>query len=265
MKENDLEILFKLTSNKFIYAQAVNARTIRIQSNASYVDKQFDKNGNISSICFEDKYTISLNDVIKIKIDSSYIYYKIREIRHMSDVENMYILNTHKRTLSSYFILPVLGKNKEYFYWNSYFVNAYLYKTKCKKEKLKHLYLLYRFSSNKAFVKLESLIKKHPMYLFSSNPDKNHIMFVFRIPDNFQNDCIEFLKGKYSNLSSALKRNILVFHDFKKGGKMQQVLNKEKILKLQLEKEYNINIPDNIDLFDRASWKKEIYTDKLKD
>ena len=103
------------------------------------------------------------------------------------------------------------------------------------------------------------------MYVSCLNPDKNHIIFMFRIPDSFHQDCITFLYGKYSELSDTLKRNILQFHNFKRDGRMYQVLYKDAKLKAQLEKEYNTIIPDNVDLYDRAEWKTEIYTDKLKD
>jgi hypothetical protein len=46
---------------------------------------------------------------------------------------------------------------------------------------------------------------------------------------------------------------------------MYQILHKDEKLKRQLELEYDTTIPDNIDLFDRASWKSEVYTEKLKD
>ena len=265
MINKKLQIIGKLSGNKRVYINPINARTARLTSDASYVEHKMDKNGKISSVTFEDKYTISIGDIIHAYVNDIAIPYTIREIKHVSNINNMYVLNTHKRTLSSYFILPVLGKCREFFFWDSYFVNSYLHKSDSKREKLKFIYLLYRFSTTDAFVELEKALRSHPMYISSYNPDRSHIMFVFRIPDAMQKHCVTFLRGKYSEFTPQYKRCVIQFHHFEKDGRMYQVLYKDEKLRKQLELEYATTIPKDLDLFDRAEWKDEIYTNKLKD
>ncbi len=256
--------LFKWDSKEVSY-QIVSGRTIRLQSTAAYIDTRTDDRGRTCSVVFEDRYSIKLEETLKLMDEEFPVQFRIREIQRVSDVNNMILLHSHRRTLSSYFLLPLLGKDRNYFSFNGYFVNAYLHKSNSKREKLKFLYLLYTFSSSLEFAELEARLRKHPMYISCCNPDRAHLMYTFRIPGEHHSDISIFLLGSYSRLTEDAKKGIAKFHGFNRTGTMWKILYKDAKLKAELEKKLEASIPDYIELFDRPSWQNEIYTEKMKD
>ena len=256
--------LFKWDEKNISY-QMISGRAVRIQSNASYTDIRTDDRGRTCSVTFEDKHIIRIGDTLKLMDESFQLTFKVRYIDRVSDVNNTFILSSHKRTLSSYFVLPCLGKDREYFAFDTYFVNSYLHKVSSKKEKLKFLYLLYMFSDTLEYAELESRVRTHPMYVGNCNPDKAHIMYTFRIPDEYLEEVPLFLLGSYSRFKEATKRAIARFHGFTRNGTMWKILYKDAKLKQDMENKLKATIPDHMDLFDRPSWVHEVFSEKLKD
>jgi len=265
MNKNSLLTLYSWDNAKGVSYQIVSGRTLRIQSSAAYIDTRMDNAGKVSQVSFEERFCIKQGEVLKIVDEDFPMQFKVREIQPVSNVNNMFLLNSHKRTLSSHFLVPMLGKNREYFSFESYFVNAYLHKTSSRKEKLKFLYLLYMFSSSTEFSELETRLNKHPMYISCTSPDRTHLLYTFRIPEEYHNDVPLFLLGKYSKFSEPAKKAIIKFHGFGKSGIMYKILSKDEGLKKSMEKKLASTIPSHVELFDRPSWATETYTDKLKD
>ena len=264
MNRDMLIPLFKW-DNKEVSYQLVSGRTVRLQSTATYMDTRTDDRGRTCNVTFEDKFIIKSEDTLELMDEDFPIRFRIRYIERISDVNNMLLLHSHRRTISSYFVLPFLGKNREYFAYDSYFVNSYLYKASSKREKLKFLYVLYMFSNTMEFAELESRLRMHPMYIACSNPDKAHLLYTFRVPEDFLKEIPLFLLGNYSSFSEQSKKAISRFHNFNKNGTMWKILNKDSKLKKEMEDKLKATIPDHIDLFDRPSWTNEIYNERAKD
>ena len=85
-----------------------------------------------------------------------------------------------KRTKSSIFVLPMLGGNKNLFFWDRLFVNAFLETP----EEKDCIALLYRWSSDPLFIKFEKALSKFKDFRKKYDPSPYYVLFVFNVPKN---------------------------------------------------------------------------------
>ena len=119
--------------------------------------------------------------------------------------------------------------------------------------------LLYRFSGSSVFLKFEQALKKFKSFKTVLDPSPYYVLFVFNVPVKFQNDYINFIKGKYSKLSPELKENILKFHGEDNNSSIGQILYKSKKRRLRLEEAVGESLPIDAELLDIPDLNIEIY------
>lgn len=77
-----------------------------------------------------------------------------------------------------------------------------------------HIFILYRFIGTKSFGLLEKSLTEHPLYVEMYDPTPNHVMFVFKVPDEYQIEYDLFKSEKpkiYRRFSEAYKQHIIKF------------------------------------------------------
>lgn len=228
------------------------------------------------------QYTVSDHSILEIKEDSKIVsleypdtkaaivvgktfntektkykinYIKLVNIRGGLRVYNLMVAPVTKTNI---FLLPALGGNRKLLFYESLLVNSFLNYEDYKD----HLILLYRFSSELEFLKFEQAVKKFRTFVASYDPDKYHVVFVLRIPPKYSKVLKLFKEGKYSKFPESYKQKILDFHDFDIEGQTAQILYKSEERKALLEKELNVEIPDNSELYDIPDLEEETLTDK---
>ena len=140
--------------------------------------------------------------------------------------------------LATYYVLPLVelsensfGDAEETITTDSNFINCYLTR------------------ENHIAVKVESS-DRVPISIFSSpyyftDFDTSEGYFIiFRVSTSYKEDLEKFRNGKYSTLSTNAKARISIYTGLSDKTRLIRVLSRDKILKNELEKEYNIRLSD---------------------
>ena len=218
----------------------LNALTFRITGGTkSLIPHEID--GVIYSLEGPDGIIISVNNTTEIKK----IKYKVNFIEQIIVNKTIYYdICMAKRTKSSIFILPMLGGNKNLFFWDRLFVNAFIETP----EEKDCIALLYRWSSDPLFIKFEKALSKFKDFRKKYDPIPYYVLFVFNIPKNHKRNYKLFKNGKYSKLSKAYKISILDFHDLEISSEVGQILFQDPKRKKILEEKLDVILEDNSEL-----------------
>lgn len=231
--------------SKIIY-NVKNARMIEIYSNCENVEENI-KNKEIISITIDNRI-IAIGDEFHTGLEKIPSTYKITNIKHgvskTSLYSHNYTLYSHLRNKVTTYILPCLmlenKHNKNFFFEDSYFINAYLNKD------LTDIILEYRFAKSDVYANLENNIINHSCYksVYSKN---GFDYFIMCIPSKYKFDVKHICDGKYSKISNDLKDKIKSFNNLSNKSRVVQVLNKDTELIKQMEREFMCSF-DGIEL-----------------
>jgi len=103
--------------------------------------------------------------------------------------------------------------------------------------------LLYRFHSDPVFLSFEAELENHPLFIERYEVDKLHTMFVFKVPDKFEDDYNKIINGDYSKISAETKKHILDFHNLGQTSDTAGILYKTEKKRLMIEENLNDGIP----------------------
>ena len=234
-------ISFKINNKSFVTLSPINARVIKLTSTEKEVELHKIK-GNINKIDLGD-YTIGINDQVSLK--EPFKVFRIEEI------PEGFFLHSCELSKSSYFLFPILGEDRAYFWWNSLFTNCYI-DIEDINFKLcgPHIYLVYRFSRNISFSDFEAKLESHPLYVKTFDVDPYQVMYAFKVPDKYQVIFNLFTKGKYSEFDNKYKERIIDFHDAPYDSDLSQILTKSPKRKEKLQEELVVEITDSAELYD---------------
>lgn len=126
-----------------------------------------------------------------------------------------------------------------------------------------HILLLYKFSGQPWFIQFEEKLEKHPHFVYKYDPDKYHVMFVFKVPDEYKEDFKKFKEGKYSEFSQSYKDKIGIVHK-SSFSVLKAVLYREESAYKKLENEFGIKIPRTQEASSLPIREKEYYQSKYR-
>jgi len=251
----------QLPYGKLLWLKPVNSNSLQVWTNSSVTNIEVTKdlNRDIKSFTIGENYTIHVGDSITIPCDDcNKKTYEVNTIIRLE--ENSFLLLTHLKNKTSLYILPVLDRltltakaskldyhtKQEITHYcaNTYLINAYLGKDG------KTIDLLYRFSTHQTYRLLEECLLGHPRILkvVDGFKNKEYVIFRFNVPIDYVDDIELFRNGKYSQMSSRLKREIIKFHKFTSKSRVYQVLYKKEELRLLLERELAASISEDSEL-----------------
>jgi hypothetical protein len=214
------------------------------------------KDNTIISINDENGVLLSLGTTLEVKKRK----YKINIIEEIIvKTTKYYRLYIAKRTKSSNFIMPMLSGNRDLYFWNNLFVNAFI-KTP---EEDDCIALLYRWSSNPLYIKFEKALSNFKNFRRKYDPSPNYVMFVFDIPKRHIRNYKRFLTGKYSRLSKAYKIDILEFHDADIEDEIGQILFLSAKRRKAMEKKLDVYLPEESELLSIIDIDKETYNPEI--
>lgn len=107
-----------------------------------------------------------------------------------------------------------------------------------------HLFLLYRFSADDAFIRFEEEVTWSIYYETQYDCDKYHVMVVFRRPDRYKEDIKKLFEGKYSELSKEYKKHLIRFHELPDFSQIVGVLYRKEFAYKNMEKLINKDLPE---------------------
>ena len=155
--------------------------------------------------------------------------------------------------------MPMLPGQKELYFWNSLFVNAFI-KTP---EDNDCIALLYRWSSDPKYLKFEKALSQFKNFRRRYDPSPNYVMFVFDIPKRHIRNYKKFIEGKYSRFSKAYKVDILEFHDADIKDEIGQILFLNSKRRKALEKRLGVYLPETSELLSIIDIEKETYSPEI--
>ena len=188
-----------------------------------------------------DGIILSVNNTTEIKK----IKYKVNLIEQIIINKTIYYdVHMAKRTKSSIFVLPMLGGNKNLFFWDRLFVNAFLETP----EEKNCIALLYRWSSDPLFIKFEKALSQFKDFRKKYDPNPYYVLFVFDVPNKHKTNYKLFKNGKYSKLSKTYKIEILDFHDLEMFNEVGQILFQDPKRKKIMENKLGVILDENSEL-----------------
>jgi hypothetical protein len=232
----------------------LDARKLHLDtSNIAFINTGMDENDDhITSVSLEDKITIKKGDKFKLLLGAVNTIYEVTYMIVHQKGKSV-IIYSSLPTKTELFLLPLLGKSKIQMMYDSYFVNAQLDYTK------KYLCLTYRFTGTNAYKRFENFMVTDPMFISHLEHGKNHVVYIFLIPSGFTKDIELFIEGKYSKFSKALRKQIQKFHDADENKPLFEIMNRNKLLKKDMEKYLGVKLPANSELASKPNLKIEIY------
>lgn len=241
-----------LQNGKKIHLNIVSARRFSIETDHPEIDIVRDEQGEFVSMNFSDFYSMSRDEEIIIKdSEGNYIPFVLRDVAKISP--GSYHGIDQKLTKTCIFILPLLLTDYSYFDYNYSLYNGYI------SEDCKHIYLKYRFINSQKFLLLEDKLRGHSQFVRAYDPDKNFVVYVFKLQDRYKDYISKILEGKYSQISDYYKKVILRFHKASPRSTIGMILYKDSLYKKKLEKDLDIKIPDNVDLMSKGKLEEELW------
>jgi len=223
-----------------------------------------DSEGNIVGIDYCGEYKVDRNEVINLN-KTKYKVLKINKVKHNGTKPAYYKLTTSSGLTKTFnFIMPLLGDSRNYFKFNTQFINAFM-GTEQDGDYGSSLYLLYRFSGSTNYTDFEASLVDHPWYESTVDVDKYQVLYKFDIPEEHKMDVGLILSGKYSQVSVKTKERILRFHNTRETSTLGQILSKSPKRKAKLEADLKCDpIPNNLDLYSPFKPEEEIFRDYLR-
>jgi len=228
----------------------MNARTIRLTGGTKSIKTHKFEN-KIVSLEINDRI-ISIGETISVKKNK----FKINAIdyKYLGNVL-VYELIMAKQTKSNIFVLPMLSGERKLFFYDTHLVNTFI----GVQEHKACIALLYRWSSDPLFLKFENAIKQFKNFKTYIDFSENLVMYIFDVPTKHRKNYENFINGKYSELTSQYKTNLLKFHGMNIDGQIGQILFKSEKRKARLETKLGCQLDDNAELYSIIDPKFEVF------
>lgn len=225
--------------SKHITVNYLNSRSLSIDVNTNdYEVNQINKKTNdVQKILVNKTIVLEVGENVSVTHSGMDYKYKVNNILKNKEKKNNFFILQTQLTKSSQYILPYYFTNTSHVSWYNYLYNVYL------EEDLSRICLIYRFSQDEEYKKIESNITKHPEFIKVKDFDNAFVCFELKVPDKLELDLCNFTKGKYSNLSTLLKAKILKFHNNSKP--IYNVLYRSPIAIKELENKLDCKLPPN--------------------
>ena len=99
------------------------------------------------------------------------------------------------------------------------------------------------------FLKFEAALAKFGGFIDSYDPSPEYVLFTFEVPSQYKHDYTRFCRGEYSKFSPEYKEKILEFHEFSRGGELDQIMHKSKERRERLEAHLGTKLPLDAELY----------------
>lgn len=208
---------------------------IGIETKSGLYDKAY-----ITGLLVNSSISYKIGDTLQVSVISTPYTFTIKQIYQLETTT--FLITTDIRNKSTYYITPAIFSNKNKIGWTTYlegrfkswdncnFINTYLELTPFKK--VDKIVLKYLFTEDESYLNLEKNLMDNTHFIDKLDKGQ-YVYFRYRVPMEFKKDMDLFLDGKYSNLSTKLKINIV---GFLAQGKDEYYKDKESIKANKIEK-----------------------------
>lgn len=245
--------IINLSTEKKVEVEAISGKSLYIKtSSVAFLDIKKDEDSYITSVSLEGKHEIKIGDRFKVRLGVVDSVYEVKFIA-VEEGDKSIVLFSSFPTKTRTFLLPLLNKTKVQLRYDSYFVNAFI------DDDSEHMSLLYRFTGTEIYKNFEQTMMSNPLFVTHRDYDPYHVMYVFRIPKEFQVDVEAFKEGKYSLFSKALRQRIQKFHGDNDEAATMKIIKQDETLRKQLSEHFGHPLPEGSELASIPDLKVEIY------
>lgn len=164
-----------------------------------------------------------------------------------------------RESTKSYIFLPPMLNIDTTWCQRHLLINAYLYNEDINTTN-DMIYLHYEYQDLEgSFARLENNFKELPEFLGMYDPDKYTTIFYFSVPDIWYEDFLLFKESKYSKISEALKRQILLFMGLGEKSDIYQVLYRDPAKRREMEENLDVCLPKEAELASKLDLEVETY------
>jgi hypothetical protein len=232
---------------KYMHLVPIDSLTVR----ALNVTKAHQIEEIFTGLTLKDGTLLRLGDSVIV----NNLSFKINTIKPTVKNDLVYYdLQTARKTKASIFILPMLGKTKGTFFYDTLLLNVFI---KVPHKSNYYITLLYHDVDSDVFRKFKGVMANLPTYVEDYKPTDDHIVFLFKVPIKFKSILTKFIKGQYSKMTDFYKSRILAFHKQSLKGFVGQVLFKSSIRKNILEAKLGAELPVNSEVLSVPTLKEE--------
>lgn len=247
---------YQIKSNKKKVVVECKGRTAVISCPTTAFVKEEVVDNTLIGIKYEDDVTFRIGDELKFRLGTLISPFKIVEIIK-NDEPGKYYINCSHRTLSTYFLLPLLAKtrfqNHTWWSFDKYLINSYI-------QDDASLILIFRYFNTVDFSEFEDKLKCHESYIGFFDPNHYTVGFRFFIGTSHLEDFEFFKKGKYSKMSEIAIKKILEFYRHTGlHNHLSEVLLKSDKKRKNLEERLGMKLPDDIDVYSKPNLELEYY------
>jgi len=159
------------------------------------------------------------------------------------------------RTKAGIYILPMLGKDREFYGFYKELMNVYMFEESYPGID-GYIYLLYRIKEDKFDGStLGRRLVMHDYYIgyYTISTGPGYSMVVLQLPDNYGHEIKLFWEGKFSQFTEFYKMTVLSFHDAIENSLLHGILDKKTKTKKDLERRLSektskVRVPNGMDL-----------------
>ena len=243
-----------LSNGKRLILEPHDGRTLAVDtSSVAFLNIQMDKEGDhVQSISVEDDHVFKIGDEDELHVGNVRTVYKI--VYMVAAKQNtVVLLFTSLPNNTTTFLLPMLDKSKERLMFDSYFVNAFLHESEA------FLCIMYRFTGTERYKQFEHLVINDPLFVRHEDYDDYHVVYIFKIPENFKEDVQHFKEGRYSQFSKTLRQRILKFYGGEDSAVTMKIIRQDEDYRKNLAEYLKVR-PDQItELASKPIFVEEIY------
>lgn len=157
------------------------------------------------------------------------------------------------------FILPLLGKNR--LFYEPYLIDCYL-KDESGLNGQYYFYVLLKYYGDKRFSEIEKYLAEHNSFRGSYDlRGGEYVMYILEIGEEFKDDFLNFLLGKYSLYSPEAQK--LVRAGKKSDNPIHGVFEKAAALRAYWEELLKCALPKKAEVWGIVEQDKEIFTEEL--
>lgn len=203
-----------------------------------------DDKGEIIGINYQDEVKIEVGKAVKAQSGA----FKPVKIEKASLNGGCYILKSHEKlTRSTVYLLPFFGSDKNSLMYRQALANCFI-EMEGDESSEDEMYLMYRFEGSKNYAMFEGSIEKMPWHQKTILVDSYQTVYKVGFPEQWREDMLKLIKGKYSEISKEAKTKLIEFHGWKPKSDNYKVLYKDNSLRISMQEKLGFPIEKGSEL-----------------
>lgn len=227
----------------------IDSRVVELKLKGPHHKEYVDN--TLYSIEFNKNNVIKLGDTIEVTIKYMTQEYSTKYvINYFEQFKSILMAHEFKVNLSTTYVMPLLGFNKDDMFINTNLINCYTSHYDYNHSPGEYLYLIYRYTpTNYYSLFKEAMQKQENFSIYVKDKDERFDCFVFKADLKLVEDVKLLMKGKYSHISKKAKEMIISYHKSNNPeNRLNQILHRGHLRIKELEEQLGCKLPKNIDL-----------------